>query len=222
MASTIGSLITITPANTSNITITGNTLFTGKVNLPATTTSAGTALTAYTTAQNIIIIWSGSITNIPIGWWVCDGTNGTPDLRGRFVLGGDVSTHKTTGGTYTTTLSSTHIPSHTHTCIVGTVSAGAHNHGGATITSGAHNHTQRHGSVDDKNFTSGSGQPPNVDSGGNGTYYTIDSTSSAHYHGIATEGTHTHTFTSDASGSGTPAPISIIPQYFSIAYIMKL
>lgn len=31
-----------------------------------------------------IIIWSGSA--VPDGWALCDGTNGTPDLRGRFVL----------------------------------------------------------------------------------------------------------------------------------------
>lgn len=34
-----------------------------------------------------IIMWSGSIASIPSGWVLCDGTNGTPDLRGKFVLG---------------------------------------------------------------------------------------------------------------------------------------
>lgn len=34
-----------------------------------------------------IIIWSGSEDDVPDGWHICDGTNGTPDLRGRFVLG---------------------------------------------------------------------------------------------------------------------------------------
>ena len=33
-----------------------------------------------------IIIWSGS--TVPNGWHLCDGTNGTPDLRNRFVMGG--------------------------------------------------------------------------------------------------------------------------------------
>ena len=31
-------------------------------------------------------MWSGTIDNIPSGWGLCDGTQGTPDLRGRFVL----------------------------------------------------------------------------------------------------------------------------------------
>jgi len=31
--------------------------------------------------------WSGSIASIPTGWGLCDGTNGTPDLRDRFLVG---------------------------------------------------------------------------------------------------------------------------------------
>lgn len=34
-----------------------------------------------------IIEWSGAIVDIPTGWQLCDGTNGTPDLRGRFIIG---------------------------------------------------------------------------------------------------------------------------------------
>ena len=36
-----------------------------------------------------ILMWSGSVGSIPIGYALCDGQNGTPDLRGRFVLGAD-------------------------------------------------------------------------------------------------------------------------------------
>lgn len=32
-------------------------------------------------------MWHGLIVDIPDGWALCDGTNGTPDLRNRFVLG---------------------------------------------------------------------------------------------------------------------------------------
>ena len=35
----------------------------------------------------VIALWHGSIATIPAGWQLCDGTNGTPDLRGRFVAG---------------------------------------------------------------------------------------------------------------------------------------
>jgi hypothetical protein len=35
----------------------------------------------------MIIMWSGAVGNIPAGWQLCDGTNSTPDLRNRFVVG---------------------------------------------------------------------------------------------------------------------------------------
>jgi microcystin-dependent protein len=34
----------------------------------------------------LIMEWSGSIGAIPDGWYLCDGTHGTPDLRDRFVV----------------------------------------------------------------------------------------------------------------------------------------
>jgi hypothetical protein len=34
-----------------------------------------------------IIMWSGTLASIPAGWALCDGTNGTPDLRDRFIWG---------------------------------------------------------------------------------------------------------------------------------------
>lgn len=34
-----------------------------------------------------IIMWSGLIANIPSGYVLCDGTNNTPDLRNRFIVG---------------------------------------------------------------------------------------------------------------------------------------
>jgi hypothetical protein len=35
----------------------------------------------------MIIMWSGTIANIPSGWALCDGTSGTPDLRNRMIIG---------------------------------------------------------------------------------------------------------------------------------------
>lgn len=47
-----------------------------------------------------IILWSGSIASIPTGWQLCDGTNGTPDLRNRFIVcAGDTYAVNDTGGT---------------------------------------------------------------------------------------------------------------------------
>jgi len=49
--------------------------------------------------SGIIAIWSGSIVAIPTGWVICDGNNGTPDLRNRFVVGaGDTYAVDANGG----------------------------------------------------------------------------------------------------------------------------
>lgn len=62
-----------------------------------------------------IVIWSGTIDNIPTGWQVCDGTNGTPDLRDKFVLGaGTIHDIGETGGSEEVTLTAAQMPKHTH------------------------------------------------------------------------------------------------------------
>ena len=49
--------------------------------------------------KGTIVLWSGTIATIPNGWVLCDGTNGTPDLRNRFVVGagGEYSVGSTGG-----------------------------------------------------------------------------------------------------------------------------
>jgi len=34
-----------------------------------------------------IALWSGTLLDVPLGWQLCDGTNGSPDLRGKFLKG---------------------------------------------------------------------------------------------------------------------------------------
>lgn len=62
-----------------------------------------------------ILMWSGAVNDIPKGWTVCDGQNGTPDLRNRFVVGaGDEYAVAATGGEAFHKLSANEMPSHTH------------------------------------------------------------------------------------------------------------
>ena len=44
-------------------------------------------------------LWSGTVVSIPPGWHLCDGTNGTPDLTDKFVVGaGTTYNPSDTGG----------------------------------------------------------------------------------------------------------------------------
>jgi len=75
-----------------------------------------------TFTAGMIIIWSGSLGSIPVGWVLCDGTNATPDLRDRFIVGaGNTYAIGATGGS-----ADSIVVSHTHT---------------ATVTDPGHNHT---------------------------------------------------------------------------------
>jgi microcystin-dependent protein len=67
----------------------------------------------------MIIMWSGSVDQIPTGWALCDGKNNTPDLSGKFIVGykkDDTSYGKigNAGGAETVTLTESQIPSHSH------------------------------------------------------------------------------------------------------------
>ena len=60
-------------------------------------------------------------------WHLCDGTNGTPDLRNRFIYGGNGTNNGATGGEASVTLTVQTIPAHGHT--------------GKTSANGNHSHT---------------------------------------------------------------------------------
>lgn len=50
-------------------------------------------------APGVIVKWQGAVVDIPEGWALCDGTQGTPDLRNSFVPGaGDTYAVGATGG----------------------------------------------------------------------------------------------------------------------------
>lgn len=65
--------------------------------------------------KGAIIMWSGSTENIPAGFVLCDGKNGTPELINRFVLGaGGRYSHGTHAGAESVTLTTDQMPRHTH------------------------------------------------------------------------------------------------------------
>jgi microcystin-dependent protein len=84
-----------------------------------------------TIPEGLISMWSGSIGSIPSGWYLCDGSNGTPNLTDRFIIGaGSTYAVNGTGGAASVTLVTGNMPSHTHTA-TSVVTDPGHFHTGA-------------------------------------------------------------------------------------------
>jgi microcystin-dependent protein len=67
---------------------------------------------APTVPHGFIGMWSGTVDMIPSGWVLCDGTNSTPDLTDRFIVGaGDTYDPGDTGGESTHKLTVSELPS---------------------------------------------------------------------------------------------------------------
>ena len=63
---------------------------------------------AFALPRGTVIMWTGSASDVPPGYALCDGSNGTPNLTGHFIRAGNSS--GVTGGQNTVTLAATNIP----------------------------------------------------------------------------------------------------------------
>jgi microcystin-dependent protein len=164
-----------------------------RVNSSGITLASGKSLSGQTfVPSGAIMMWSGTVATIPSGWYLCDGTNSTPDLRDKFVIGArqdDSSVAKTnvTGSLTQSGGSKDAVNvSHTHT---------------ATVTDPGHSH--------DAGTSAGIQTGYNlaqVRSTAEGTLDTTDATTGITV-AISTEGS-----------SGTNANL---PPYYALAFIMK-
>lgn len=191
----------------------------------------------------IITIWKGTASDIPANWHLCDGTNGTPDFRDKFIVAaGSTYPVNTSGGAAAVTLSSSNMPAHTHT-YSGTITAtgtgttgagGAHVHG---LSDPGHSHI--YPGDDQLGYAAGyagwggasaGGFPYDAHSnygGGAQMWYTTVSSSGISMTSI---GDHSHTFSASlgASYSGTTSQVgsgtsfNILPPYYAKCFIMKI
>lgn len=146
-----------------------------------------------------ILMWSGSIVSIPSGWALCDGTNGTPNLQNRFIVGaGDNYAVDATGGADSVALTTAQMPAHTHGA--GTI---------ATSSAGAHTHTYS------DSYILGGGSF--LDTGDGGT----DRQQNTQTLTTNSAGEHTHTITGNTGSTGSDAAHENRPPYYALAYIMK-
>lgn len=166
--------------------------------------------------QGKISMWSGTIATIPGGHVLCNGANGTPDLRDRFIVGA----RQDDSGAAKTNLTGSLTTSGGSLSNVTSGAGGDHSHGGNTGSTALtvaqippHRHTIKargpNNSVSSTNRVAGGGSfgtndPFNDD--------IIDTTGGGqgHTHTISASGTHTHTV--------TPNP----PPYYALAYIMRV
>ena len=136
--------------------------------------------------------------NADTTWHLCDGTNDTPDLRGRFILGASAS-HSvgTTGGEEETGLSIANLPPHSFSGTTSTAGKHSHSFQGAQ-DGGNDNKTTRYENTND------------------------DRRTRAWLHSNATNvaGDHNHTFTTNTLGSGVAH--NNMPPYYTLAFIMKI
>lgn len=176
--------------------------------------------TYYMVPRGAIIIWSGTIANIPAGWQLCDGTNGSPDLTDRFILSVSAAENPgASGGAHSKTILASQLPAHSHYAISGNQSI-THTHGMQ------HTHTY--------SGTTDSYDPPSNQASGGSI-----SMSKAHTHsysgstngviGVTTnvsttneDVNHNHTISVNDSGQTRGSTIDFRPAYYKLAFIMKL
>ena len=131
----------------------------------------------------------------PEGWAICNGENGTPDLRNRFILGSGKNFVGKTGGEENVTLTQNQMPKHNHTMS----NNGSHSH--RTIDN--FNHYGKCFGKGDRAFSGGGGA--NFGAGGECMRTSSD-------------GSHNH----DITYTGGNKAHNNMPPFYVLTYIMKL
>ena len=193
--------------------------------------SAAAWTTVIGVPSGIIAVWSGSEGSIPSGWYLCNGSNSTPDLRNRFIVGaGSGSSYSVgdTGGSNTVTLSTSQIPAHSHTTNNhshnASVSDPGHGHSVSVSDPGHYHNTSVTGA---KLFPGyGGAHVPYGGAGGYpGTHFNMSNANT----GISANASNANTSISVSTGNANPSTNNTggggshenRPPYYALCYIMK-
>lgn len=109
----------------------------------ACTKAYADSLITYFFPRGVVILWYGQIASCPPGWLICNGNNGTPDMRDRvpYGAGGSVGV-PVYGGVNSYALTTANMPIHSHQVNdpghAHNVSDGGHGHG---LSDPGHGHT---------------------------------------------------------------------------------
>ena len=182
----------------------------------------------------MILMYTGS--TAPSGWAICNGQNGTPDLRDRFIVGaGSAYSVNNTGGANSVTLSESQIPSHNHS-FSGSSShshtvnnhthsfsgsgSQSHTHGFTGVGGNDHNQHTRHTTV----MRNRSNPTVYTAAGNTGVQSSTVSISISGNTGGSTPGTNSQTvsISGNTGNKGGGSSHENRPPYYALMFIMKL
>ena len=204
-----------------NLTVTGVSTYSGDVNTNKINASDTVTATDFVGNGTIpiggIIMWSGADNAVPSNWALCNGSNGTPNLVDRFIVGrGSAYAQGATGGSANATL-----VEHSHT-----INNHTHSVSGTTSNKSLTGSIEKIGECFDV-----AGSATGVFSkDSDGTSPVTASASTSPVSGVNFDASHDHTFsatTGNPSNTGTNAQGSSatnanLPPYYAIAYIMRI
>ena len=162
----------------------------------------------------MILMYTGN--SAPSGWAICNGSNGTPDLRDRFIVGaGSAYSVNNTGGANSVTLTEAQMPSHNHSFS----GSSSHSHSFKGVNANDHNDTERNATVmrNDSNTMYTATSPSGVQSA------TV-SISICGNTGGSTPGSNSQTvsISGNTGNKGDGGAHENRPPYYALMFIMKL
>ena len=153
----------------------------------------GTFERQYTYPPGAVLMWSGSPSNLPEGFLLCDGNNGTVDMRNRFVQGAS-SAGASAGGT-----------GGSNSFSLSTSQNRRHNHSFTTSSDNNHQHQVRRWDDRIRNWDTAESMR-DAGSSGSGIYTSMS-------------GNHSHSVSTNSAGGSSS--IDNQPPYYTLTFIQK-